>query len=68
MYTRKLFEATAKVLHETALHWDPMTGDNGRANASDATRAVAKGLADIFQADNPRFNRASFLAACKVKS
>lgn len=34
------------------------------ANTLDALRGVARGMADIFANDNPRFNRDRFYAAC----
>jgi hypothetical protein len=33
-----------------------------------ALESVAHRMADHYQADNPKFNRARFLAACKVTS
>lgn len=34
------------------------------ANTLDALRGAARGIADVFAADNPRFDRDRFLAAC----
>jgi len=40
--------------------------DEGNDDAYKASCRLAERLADVFAADNPRFDRAKFLAACGV--
>ena len=54
MFERRHYEAIAKTL---------AGGNNGDM----ATFHAAHDLADMFERDNPRFNRARFLAACGLK-
>jgi len=55
--TKKNYEAIASMIHR---HRSEDTSGTGSGTLS----MVADSLANIFQADNPRFNRAQFFAAC----
>lgn len=48
MFTRKLFEAVAKIIRE-----------------SDNVEKVTRRMADLFEKENPAFDRKRFLEACK---
>jgi len=60
MCSRKHYRAIAAALHSQrqsyAPHWD--------ANLFRALDDTCKTIADVFAADNPRFNRATFYTAC----
>jgi hypothetical protein len=51
--TRRHFQAVADVLRASGAH-------------PDAVRDIALALADVFAADNPRFDEERFLTACGV--
>jgi len=53
--TKKHFEAAARIVRARK-------ADRGAVPA----RELAEGFADLFSADNPRFDRARFLAACDL--
>ena len=55
--TRKDYQAIAEAIKST-LH------DN--VPAVDIAYTIAANLADVFAADNPRFDRSRFLAACGI--
>ena len=62
MMTRKHFKAIAAILAGKTVHDSIRTDyDVGYACAS---QDIAKELSDLFEADNPRFDRTRFLAAC----
>ena len=64
MLTRKDFEAVAAVLRRQMA---PTEGTFAvRTKRRETITAVAHGLADVFAADNPRFERRKFLTACGV--
>jgi hypothetical protein len=54
--TKKDYEAIAEVFRNQK---------RGLATEQDVVEAIAGDFADVLQADNPRFNRARFLAACR---
>lgn len=56
--SKKDYEAIAKVLHGFQ--------DTNRTVRAMLTRDVAERMADLFAADNPRFDRARFLHACET--
>lgn len=62
--TRKDYVLIAAVLAEAGP--PPMQSDEFRAGAAFARDYAAHKLAAMLARDNPRFNRARFLAACGV--
>lgn len=74
--TKKDYIAVAGIIHsqvdslsyqgdeEWDIPADPEFFPNGEA--FDAVKAVAEGLANLFQSENPRFSRTQFLDACGV--
>lgn len=44
----------------------PMAGEMGDSCCEAVVEDIANKLADVFAADNPRFDRAVFLKACGV--
>lgn len=68
--TRKDYELIARVFATTLPADSPWPAgvvftEAGRRVASERRR-VARAMADALAAESPRFNRAVFLAACKV--
>lgn len=62
MASRKDYETTARVIHTEVDVWE-----RGTVLADlplDALHHVAEHFADLYQADNARFDRARFLDAC----
>ena len=71
MITKNTFEAVAKVIAETAPvdrhgKYDELYELGWASGCECACERIANNLADHFQADNPNFDRARFLEACKV--
>lgn len=65
MFTRQHYERVAQTLAETAGKFE--STDAGMA--VDSTRNyIANELADMFEADNPRFNRTLFFKAAKAEN
>ena len=64
--TRKDYIALARAL--TAARANNRTGDANRALYNNGIDNAAACIADALAADNPRFDRARFLAACGVQS
>jgi hypothetical protein len=64
--SRKHYCAVAAIIAERTYHnaQDPTYAEGWHA----ATSSVAHELAHMFASDNPQFDRAKFLAACKVQS
>lgn len=56
--TRKDFKAIAVAIKDSASHSDGTPGSNY------TLRIAASQIADVFEADNPRFDRSKFLTAC----
>lgn len=54
MFTRKYYEAIAEVVK----------GEANPAYGSCVTRTLVDRFADLFEKDDPRFDRDRFLAAC----
>lgn len=60
--TKKHFEAIAALLANANL---AVVDENGNAQAADIVMAdLCHAMADLFAAENPRFNRVLFLRAC----
>lgn len=59
--SRKDYEAIAAALKDEALSLSHVDG------ASTCVPAIAARLATVFADDNPRFDRARFLAACGIE-
>ena len=62
--TRKDYVAIAAALHRTGM----AVNIGGKKTAEYAIRLAATDIAATMAADNPRFDRARFLAACGVQS
>lgn len=62
--TKKDYEAIAKVIHRCLLGERPY--DEWEAGFVAGARSIALDLTQIFEADNPRFDREKFLRACGV--
>lgn len=60
MFTRKHYEAVAEIIKERSKHY----ADMGRYGCANGAGSVGDKLADLFEKDNPRFDRDRFLAAC----
>jgi len=58
-FTRQHYEAIAKLISD-------IKKEQRTSEASHTLSEVAKGLCDIFQRDNPRFDKGFFLAKCGV--
>jgi len=63
MFYRKHYEAVARTVREAT---EPRESPEITAAVRDSGQFIAETLADMFAADNPRFDRARFLAACKT--
>lgn len=57
--TKKHFEAVASAIRA---EYEDTYGEP----AEEAIRSIARKLADVFASENPRFDRARFLAACGI--
>lgn len=63
--TRKHYEAVAGVIRaELGDGLDLSAADRMRVPRIQSLVHVARGLADVFEADNSRFDRGRFLTAC----
>jgi hypothetical protein len=60
MMTRKHFEAVARILREER----QLQRERPQRTDDQRTTYIASELAAVFQADNPRFDRQRFIAAC----
>lgn len=58
--TKKDYIAIAAILKQARYKWD-----DGTATRDMVCNSIAVELADVMARDNPRFDRACFLAACK---
>lgn len=66
--TRKHFVAIAEAIQAERVEASPYGGSIDVPTAdrvNEALDTVARRLADVFAADNPRFDRERFLAACR---
>lgn len=61
--TKKHFEAIAEIVANIPGGFDHIAGNDTK----NARKALANELADYFQRENARFDRAKFLKACNVK-
>jgi hypothetical protein len=59
--TRKHFEAIARILNQYSIPHAAAGFDMGY---NDAAFGIASDMADLFEAENPRFDREKFLTAC----
>ena len=66
--TRKDYVAIAEAINVSSLRgYDPREWGQSYLNGrEDALTVVARNIADVMQADNPRFDRSRFLKACGV--
>lgn len=60
MMTRKHFEAVARILREER----QLQRERPQRTGDQRTTYIASELASLFAADNPRFDRVRFMAAC----
>ena len=58
--TKKDYQAIARATHQTRV----MYSGRDEARERGAIMSLAERIADVCAADNPRFDRATFLAAC----
>lgn len=74
--TKKDFEATAAIIKNRRAVYQTVSVRSRPRNdhavgfdygALNALEVVALDMADMFAADNPRFDRARFLAACGIE-
>jgi len=63
MMTKKNFEAIAEALRQSTVQFDETDGYFERGRLTQSLMVVSD-LADVFAADNPRFDRQKFLEAC----
>ena len=64
--TKKDYEKIAKAVEKAVMHNNLFRGgDYGKATL-EGIDLTANYVADVMQADNPRFNRSLFLKACGV--
>lgn len=64
--SRKHYAATARVIRDNMERAAECSDPTAHAAAELCARAIALGMADVFAADNPRFDRERFLTACGV--
>lgn len=65
--TRKDYKTIAAALHRTSMaHGIGQKSDKAKQGGDNALRLLAIDLAATLAADNPRFDRSRFLAACGV--
>lgn len=70
--SRKHYEAVAKAIRNELDIWaneQYLSGDKAYASrvVHDATRGIARELADTFASDNSRFDRQRFYRACGIE-
>ncbi len=63
MLTKKYYEMVAGALHDAHTRFPEVRPDAAQQSEDDA-----HALADVFERDNPKFDRARFLKACGVAS
>jgi hypothetical protein len=65
--SRKHYREVAEIIREqvAGVEWDAET--NGIGAGGFVLKAVANGLATMFQIDNSNFDRSQFLEACGIK-
>lgn len=64
--SKKHYVAIARTFSGTVEAYGLIPAGEGGDPASEVAYALASGLADVFAADNPRFDRARFLKAAGV--
>lgn len=64
--TRKDYERTAAVIRERVERFRRSSHDTEREYCTAAIATLADDMADMFAAENPRFDRERFLSACGV--
>lgn len=65
--TRKDYIAVAEIVAAARVRFKQDSGDAGDAGAREMIDYFEMELADLFEADSPRFNRARFVAACNAE-
>lgn len=62
--TRKDYEATAHAIAQVTKDWAAPNGGMLTRETRHLLEDIADALADVFAADNPRFDRGRFVSAC----
>jgi hypothetical protein len=63
MFTKRHYERIAKTISDAGNKYAATIAEGA---VSATAKTIAVDLADMFEKDNPRFNRKMFLAACDV--
>lgn len=67
MATKKVFQQTADILRKRLDQAKGMFNRSGRDMAITAIQAIAKDFAEVYAADNPRFDKVKFFEACGIR-